>query len=70
MRMYVIAFATCIAVCAFYGCLGVRSPAPPVVALVHPNRKGDDRGAHNCGRLETGEIRGAHLQIAAWSACP
>jgi XapX domain-containing protein len=34
MRMYFIALVTGIAVGVFYGCLGVRSPAPPVVALV------------------------------------
>ena len=34
MRTYIIALITGLAVGAFYGCLGVRSPAPPVVALV------------------------------------
>jgi XapX domain-containing protein len=34
MRMYIIALIAGLAVGAFYGCLGVRSPAPPVVALV------------------------------------
>jgi XapX domain-containing protein len=34
MRIYIMALATGIAVGFFYGCLGVRSPAPPVVALV------------------------------------
>jgi XapX domain-containing protein len=34
MRIYIVALAAGIAVGFFYGCLGVRSPAPPVVALV------------------------------------
>jgi XapX domain-containing protein len=34
MRTYVIALVTGLAVGVFYGCLGVRSPAPPVVALI------------------------------------
>jgi XapX domain-containing protein len=34
MRVYIVAFAVGTAVGLFYGCLGVRSPAPPVVALV------------------------------------
>jgi XapX domain-containing protein len=34
MRMYIVALFTGIAVGVFYGSLGVRSPAPPVVALV------------------------------------
>jgi XapX domain-containing protein len=34
MRMYAIALAAGVLVGIFYGCIGVRSPAPPVVALV------------------------------------
>ena len=34
MRIYIVALAAGIAVGFFYGCLGVRSPASPVVALV------------------------------------
>jgi XapX domain-containing protein len=34
MRTYIVALAAGIVVGVFYGCLGVRSPAPPVVALV------------------------------------
>jgi len=34
MRMYVVALAAGILVGVFCGCIGVRSPAPPVVALV------------------------------------
>lgn len=34
MRTYIVALVAGVAVGAFYGCLGVRSPAPPVVALV------------------------------------
>ncbi len=34
MRMYITALITGVAVGVFYGCLGVRSPAPPVVALI------------------------------------
>lgn len=34
MRMYIVALAAGVVVGFFYGCLGVRSPAPPVVALI------------------------------------
>jgi XapX domain-containing protein len=34
MRMYAVALAAGILVGIFYGCIGVRSPAPPMVALV------------------------------------
>jgi XapX domain-containing protein len=34
MRMYVVALIVGVLVGTFYGCIGVRSPAPPVVALV------------------------------------
>jgi XapX domain-containing protein len=34
VRIYVVALAAGIVVGLFYGCLGVRSPAPPVVALI------------------------------------
>jgi XapX domain-containing protein len=34
MRMYVAALSAGILVGIFYGCIGMRSPAPPVVALV------------------------------------
>jgi XapX domain-containing protein len=34
MRMYVVALFAGVVVGIFYGCIGVRSPAPPVVALV------------------------------------
>jgi len=34
MHMYVVALFAGIVVGIFYGCIGVRSPAPPVVALV------------------------------------
>jgi XapX domain-containing protein len=34
MRMYAVALAAGVLVGVFYGCIGVRSPAPPVVALV------------------------------------
>jgi XapX domain-containing protein len=32
--MYAVALAAGILVGVFYGCIGVRSPAPPVVALI------------------------------------
>ena len=34
MRMYVVALSAGVVVGIFYGCIGVRSPAPPLVALV------------------------------------
>ena len=34
MRMYAVALAAGVLVGIFYGCIGVRSPAPPMVALV------------------------------------
>ena len=34
MRMYAVALSAGILVGIFYGCIGVRSPAPPMVALV------------------------------------
>ena len=34
MRMYAVALSAGVLVGIFYGCIGVRSPAPPVVALV------------------------------------
>jgi XapX domain-containing protein len=34
MRTYVISLAVGVLVGVVYGCLGVRSPAPPVVALI------------------------------------
>jgi XapX domain-containing protein len=34
MGTYIVALAAGVAVGVFYGCLDVRSPAPPVVALV------------------------------------
>jgi XapX domain-containing protein len=34
MRMYIVSMATGVLVGIIYGLLGVRSPAPPVVALV------------------------------------
>jgi XapX domain-containing protein len=34
MRMYGVALIAGVVVGIFYGCIGVRSPAPPVVALI------------------------------------
>jgi XapX domain-containing protein len=34
MRMYAVALSAGVLVGIFYGCIGVRSPAPPLVALV------------------------------------
>ena len=34
MRMYGVALIAGVVVGVFYGCIGVRSPAPPVVALI------------------------------------